>query len=184
MIIKGVQDFARELLWQPFIGVVTLLGGVASVLAWINVGKNWTIPAKAFSLSIILLFALLSRVLYVAYSLYTKVDQLNMKVDRPLRVRKVFPGTHYFEGQVMVILERRDTVSIGDILTLFVREGDAETPICLLSVEGVTSKGFPQSVVLRPLTDTPLSGYLSDESRLEHLQAKRGVTRGHLEGGG
>lgn len=184
MIIKGVQDFARELLWQPVIGIVTLLGGVASVLAWINVGENWTVAAKTSSLSIILLFALLSRVLYVAYSLYTEVDQLNMKVDRPLRVRKVQQSTHYHEGRVTVILERRDTVSIGDILTLFVREGDAEIPICLLSVEAITSQGgFPQSVVLQPLTQISLPDYLSDESRLEQLQAKRSVTESHWEEG-
>lgn len=164
-------------------GVASLLGGIASVLAWIKVGENWTADEKTFSLSIILLLAILSRVLYVAYSLYTKVDQLNMKVDRPLRVRKVLQGTNYYEGAVMVILEQRDTVSIGDMLTLFVREGDAEIPLCMLSVEAVTSRGFPQSVVFPPRTDKQLSDYLGDESRLEQLQAKRGVTRSHIEGG-
>ena len=81
---------------------------------------------------------------------------------------------------MVVILERRDTVSYGDILTLFVREGDAEVPICLLSVEGFTSKSFPQSVVFGLLTDEPLLDYLRDESRIEQLQAKQNVKKEYL----
>ena len=172
--MKGIQGFVGEFLWWPFAIVWTALTGLASVLAWYSVGEHWSSSTKILVGIVAPLSALLIYVLYAAYYLY-------MKVDRPLRVRKVFLGTHYFEGHVMVILERRDTVSIGDILTLFVREGDAETPICLLSVEEITNKGFSQSVAFRPLTDTPLSDYLSDESRLEQLQAKRGVTRRQLE---
>ena len=82
---------------------------------------------------------------------------------------------------MLVILERRDAVSVGDILTLFVREGDAEIPVCLILVETTTSIGFPQSVVLRSLTNESLLEYLSDESRIEQLQAKRSVKKEHLE---
>ena len=171
--MKGVQSFIGELLWQPFAGVWAVLTGLVSILAWYNVGEDWSGSTKVLVGVVAPLSALLIYVLCMAYALYAQVD-------RPLRVRKVFPGRHYFAGHVVVLLERRETVSIGDVLTLFVREGDAETPICLLSVEGVTSDGFPQSVVLHPLTGEPLSGYLSDESRLEQLQAKRGVTRSHL----
>ena len=174
--MKGVQGFIGVMLWRPFTGVWALLTGLVSILAWYNVGEHWSSSTKVLVGVVAPLSILLIYVLFRAYSLYTKAD-------RPLRVRKVLQGTHYYEGHVMVILERRDTVSVGDILTLFVREGDAETPICLLSVEGVTSKDFPQSVVLRPLTNIHLSDYLGDESRLDQLQAKRGVTRGHLEGG-
>ena len=174
--MKGVQGFIGEILWRPLAGVWAVLTGLASVLAWHNVGENWTSSMKILLGVVFPLSVLLICVLYMAYSWYTKVD-------RPLRVRKVSKGTHYFEGHVMVILERRDTVSIGDVLTLFVRQGDVEIPVCLLSVEMTTSKGFPQSVVLRQLTESPLSGYLSDESRLDQLQAKRGVTRKHIEGG-
>ena len=174
--MKGVQGFIGEMLWRPFAGVWAVLTGLVSILAWYNVGENWSGSTKVLVGVVAPLSALLIYVLCMAYALYTKID-------RPLRVRKVAQGTHYYEGHVTVILERRDTVSIGDILTLFVREGDTETPVCLLSVEMFTSKGLPQSVVLRSLTERPLSGYLSDESRLEQLQAKRGVTKSHLEGG-
>ena len=174
--MKGVQGFVGEFLWWPFAIVWTALTGLASVLAWYNVGEHWSSSTKVLVGVVAPLSILLIYVLWIAYSLYTMVD-------RPLRVRKVSQGTHYYEGQVTVILERRDTVSIGVILTLFVREGDTETPVCLLSVEMFTSKGFPQSVVFRRLAERPLSGYLSDESRLEQLQAKRGVTKSHLEGG-
>ena len=172
--MKGFQGFIGEILWRPFTGVWTVLTGLVSLLAWHNVGEHWPSGMKVLVGVVVPLSVLLIYVLYAAYSLYTKVD-------RPLRVRKVSQGTHYFKDQVMVILERRDIVSIGDILTLFVREGDTEIPLCILSVEAVTSLNFPQSVVLAQLTDELLSDYLADESRLDQLQAKRGITRRHLE---
>ncbi len=91
-------------------------------------------------------------------------------------------GTHSFKNTVIVLLERSDNVLVGDILTLFVREGDVEVPVCLISVETITNLGFPQSVVFFSFTDEPLLDYLSDESRLEQLQAKRGVKKEHLNG--
>ena len=174
MTTRDVLGFVREVLWQPFSGVLVILTGLASLLTWFGIGEHWPSGIKVLVAVVLPLLILLIYVLYVAYLLH-------MKVDRPLRVRKVSPGTHYFVGRVMVILERRDTVAVDDILTLFVREGDAEVPICLISVETITSKGFPQSVVLRPPTDVSLLNYLIDETRIEQLQAKRGVTRRHLE---
>ena len=103
--MKGVQGFIGEILWRPFTGVWTVLTGLASVLAWHNIGEHWPSRMKVLVGVVLPLLALLIYVLCIAYSLYTKVD-------RPLRVRKAFPGTHYFEGHVMVILERRDTRAI------------------------------------------------------------------------
>lgn len=174
MGIRGGRGFVGETLWRPITLLWTLLSGIASILAWIGVGESWTEKIKMLMVMAILLFALLTYVLYVAYLLYKKVD-------RPLSVRKVSEGSHYFKDEVVVLLEQRDTVLDGDILTLFVREGDVEVPVCLISVETITNLGFPQSVVFFSFTDEPLLDYLSDESRLEQLQAKRGVTKEHLK---
>ena len=174
--MKGVQGFIGAFLWRPIAGVSVFLTVLVSYLALFNAGEHWSGSTKVLAGVVVPLLAVLFYVLCAAYSFYSKID-------RPLRVRKVLMSTHYFEGHVMVILERRDTVSIGDMLTLFVREGDAEIPLCILSVEGVTGRDFPQSVVLFPLSDGHLAEYLGDESRLEQLQAKRGVTRRHLEVG-
>ena len=131
---------------------------------------------------------LFARVFYIAYSVHTKAKQLHTEINRlksdpPLRVRKVSQGTDYYEGDVMVILEPHNSISTGDVLTLFVREGDMEIPICLLSVEAITNKDFLQSVVFHALTERPLLGYLTDQNRLEQLQAKRNISRSYLEGG-
>lgn len=169
----GFIGFIGEVLWRPITGVWTLIAGLASVLAWLGVGESWTVGIKVFMVVVILLLSLLINIFCASHRLY-------MKIDHPLRVRKVLRGTHYFKNTLIIILDRNDTVHIGDILTLFVREGDAEEPVCLLFVESTTSRNFPQSVVFNPINDALLS-YLIDESRLEQLQAKRGVTRGHLE---
>ena len=188
MTIKNVKNLAHELLLKPFGGAGTLVVGSASLLSWMAIGEHWTTITKVLVSTAIALGFLFSRAIYIAYSMHTEVGQLHMKVDQlksgaPLHVRNVSQGTHYYAGQVTIILERHDTVSIGDILTLFIREGDIETPVCLLSIEAITSAGFPQSVVFRSLTHRPLFGYLRNQDRLKQLQAKRGVSRHHLEGG-
>ena len=174
MGIRGGRGFVGETLWRPIAKAMALFVGLVSVSAAIGVGGSWTFGIKVLVVVALLLLTLLISVLYVAYILYKKVD-------RPLSVRKVSRGTHYFKDEVMVLLEQSDTVLDGDILTLFVREGDVEVPVCLISVETITNLGFPQSVVFFSFTDEPLLDYLSDESRLEQLQAKRGVTKEHLE---
>ena len=173
MGIRGGRGFVGETLWRPIAKAMALFVGLVSVSAAIGVGGSWTFGIKVLVVVALLLLTLLISVLYVAYLLYKKVD-------RPLSVRKVSKGTHYYENNVMVLLERSDNVLVGDVLTLFVREGDVETPVCLLSVEMITNLGFPQSVVFFSFTDASVLDYLSDESRLEQLQAKRGVTKEHL----
>ncbi len=174
MGIRGGRGFVGETLWRPIAKAMALFVGLVSVSAAIGVGGSWTFGIKVLVAVSLLLLTLLISIIYVAYLLYKKVD-------RPLSVRKVSRGTHYFKDEVMVLLEQSDTVLDGDILTLFVREGDVEVPVCLISVETITNLGFPQSVVFFSFTDEPLLDYLSDESRLEQLQAKRGVTKEHLE---
>ena len=173
MRIRGGRGFIGEVLWRPVTGVWTLLTGLASILAWLGVGEFWADGIKVFMVVVILLLSLLIYIIHACHRLYKKIDQ-------PLCVRKVQRSTPYFKNNVMIVLDRSDTVHIGDILTLFVREGEAEVPVCLLSVESTTSRNFPQSVVFGSITDD-LPAYLLDESRLEQLQAKRGVTRRHLE---
>ena len=170
MRIRGGRGFIGEVLGRPIPRSMAVFVGLISVSAAIGVGESWTFEIKVLVAVGILL---LIYVLHVAYFLYKKID-------RPLRVRKVQRSTPYFKNNVMIVLDRSDTVHIGDILTLFVREGEAEVPVCLLSVESTTSRNFPQSVVFGSITDD-LPAYLLDESRLEQLQAKRGVTRRHLE---
>ena len=175
MGIRGGRGFVGETLWRPIAKAMALFVGLVSVSAAIGVGGSWTFGIKVLVVVALLLLTLLISVLYVAYLLYKKID-------RPLSVRKVSKGTHYYENNVVVLLERSDNVLVGDILTMFVREGDVEVPVCLISVETITNLGFPQSVVFFSFTDEPLLDYLSDESRLEQLQAKRVVKKEHLNG--
>ena len=97
--MRGVQDFIGEVFWRPLAGVWLSLASLVGVLAWIGIGEHWTVGTKTLVVVTILLFALLTRVFYIAYPLYMKVDQLHMKVDQlrmkvdqPLSVRKVLPG--------------------------------------------------------------------------------------------
>ena len=120
---NGVRDYINEVLWRPIAAVWTLTASVVSVCAWIGVGELWTTTTKV--LLVILVF-MITWLVYVAYSSFSKYKQL--AIYQPLTVRKVLLGKHYLEGKLLVILEKRDGISIGDILTLFLREEDAEVP--------------------------------------------------------
>ena len=176
MRFNGVRDYIKDVLWRPNAAVWTLTASFVSVCAWLGVGELWTTTTKV--LAVILVF-LITSLLYVVQSTFSKYKQV--AIYQPLAVRKVLLGEHYLEGKLLVILEQRDGILIGDILTLFLREEDAEVPICLLSVEAITSKSFPQSVVYFSLTEKPLQCLLSDKDRIQQLRAKLGVTRGYLE---
>ena len=177
--MKGAKDFFNECLWRPVAILWVVLPGLVTLLGFWGVEESWSSSVKALLVTVVTLATLLIYVLWVAYSYYAASTEV-----RPLRVRRVLPGTHYFEGEMIVVLEPRETISIGDVLTLYVREADVETPICLLSVEILNTDGFLQSRVFLPLTNTPLTSYLKDESRHEQLTAKPSVTRRHLEEGG
>ena len=174
MINRGLQGFVLEVLWQPIAGVWALPTGLLTFLTWFSVGEQWTDVTKISVTVSVLLFALLTRVLYVAYPLYTQIDL-------PLRVRRVSQGKSYYQDNLIILLERRDAVSVGDILALFVCEGDTENPLCLISVESITSENYPQCVVFPFRPDKSLFDYLIDESRQNQLHAKRSITRRHLE---
>ena len=176
MKINGVRDYINDVLWRPIAAVWTLTASFVSVFAWLGVGELWTTTTKVL---LVILVLLITALLYVVYSSFSKYKQV--AIFQPLAVRKVLLGKHYHEGKLLFILEKRDGISIGDILTLFLREEDAEVPVCLLSVEAITSNSFPQSVVYSSLTEKPLQCLLSDKDRIQQLRAKLGVTRGYLE---
>ena len=188
MEFQDIRKLVHELLLKPFGGAATWVVGSASFLSWVAIGDNWTTVTKLLSSVAVLSGFLFVRAVSVAYSMYSEVGQLNtvirdLKSDAPLQVRSVSEGKNYYEGQVTIILEQCHDLTVGDVLTLFEREGDKETPLCILSVEAITTAGFPQSVVFRTLTRRPLFGYLRNPNRLKRLHAKRGVSRYHLEGG-
>ena len=88
MRIRGGQGFIGEVLGRPIAVVWTLLAGLASVLAWLGVGEFWTVGIKVFMVVVILLLSLLIYIFCASHRLY-------MKIDQPLRVRKVQRGTRY-----------------------------------------------------------------------------------------
>ena len=66
--MKGVQGFVGEFLWWPFGIVWTVLTGLASLLAWHNVGVHWSGSTKVLVGVVAPLSALLIYVLCIAYS--------------------------------------------------------------------------------------------------------------------
>ena len=107
--MKGVKSFIGEFLWPPFAGGWTILTGLASILAWSGVSENWSSGTKILVGVVTPLSALLIYLFWVAYSFYTA----STKVYRPLRVRRVLPGTHYFQGEMIVILVVRQSLITG-----------------------------------------------------------------------
>lgn len=170
-----VVEFGKELLLRPIAVTWGVCLGIIAILTWIGIGEYWKDHVKFLVLMVISMVVFLVYLVIGCYKFHTQIH-------RPLRVREVLLGEHYNSGTLVVILERSNLVLLGDILTLYVCRGSVEDPICLLEVDTFTTdKRFIQSTVVKPLTDVPLSEYLTDKSRLLHLVARFGVKISHLK---
>ncbi|WP_146221872.1 hypothetical protein [Achromobacter sp. RW408] len=99
----------------------------------------------------------------------------------PLTVRLVKQGDVYYEGRMIIILDKAPWLERGLLLSL-TNEVDSITPVALLYVETFTSDDYPQCIVWRGYQSAEdLWGFLRDQSRWKSLQARRNVRIEHLE---
>lgn len=168
-----ILEFSKALFIQPVAITWVVITGLIDITSWLSVGEDWTNNSKVLLMVVITLSISLIYIMIGSYQFYSNCN-------RTLLVRDVRIGEHYNKDTLVVILDRSHQVTVGDLLTMYVRQGNMEEPICLLEVDALTSERFIQSNVIESLTDVPLLEYLTNKKRLTELHARFGVKKGIL----
>lgn len=148
------------------------------LLSYFDVLKNESPVTKTLTGICLLLCGGLCGLLRGAYLRETSAKPIDPSL---LTVRSVQQGDRYYEGRIIIILDKAPWLETGLLLSL-TAESDSVTPVALLFVETFTTEKYPQCIVWRgyqPRED--LWDFLRDRSRWKSLQARRNVQIEHLE---
>jgi hypothetical protein len=159
-----VASYLREIIGRPVSIVWIIVTGIASVAGFIAQPDQTAASTRTLAMTTVALSLLLIGVLLQGYRFFTRTTD-------PVRIRNVVQGTHYNRGKLILILDKAPWVTFDQTLALLDSSDEPRTPICLLRVEAFTTSGFPQCVVLRPLTNVSLPAYLMDKSRRQSFRA-------------
>jgi hypothetical protein len=170
-----VGSYLREILTKPISIAWLVVTGFASVFGFVAPLDETTNLTRALAMATIALSFLLIGVLLQGYRFFTRTTD-------PVRIRNVVEGNHYNRGKLILILDKAPWVTFDQTLALLDSSEEARTPICLLRVEAFTTEGFPQCVVLRPLTNVDLPEHLMDRSRRHSFRAVPEVLARYWEG--
>lgn len=105
------------------------------------------------------------------------------EIRAPVRVRQIVKGSHHYRGTLVVILDKENWVVSEQVLVLVELANDVQSPLAILRIETFTTKGFPQAIVLRSLTDKNLPEHLADASRWDSMLALSEIKYRYLQDG-
>lgn len=152
-----------------------IVTGLASVVGIFGLPEEISVAERVLSILVVAFGVGLLLMLWRARELYDRIRT-------PVRVRAVVDGNHHYRGTLVVILGSGSWIEPEQILVLVEMAKDVQSPLALLRVETFTTKGYPQAVVLQPLTDKDLSVYLSDASRWQSMFALSEIKFRYLQG--
>lgn len=168
------MSFVRDVLLKPVPLVWSGVSGVIGIASFVGVDGSMALSLRILGAICLFLLLALIGMIVVARGLYRLA-----KV--PVSIRTVLEGTHFYQGRLIVILDRSNWIEPGQLLTLVAGSDGVQIPLCLLTVETTTTEGFPQCVVAVPLTADHLSDYLADRSRWRSLSALPEIKERYLE---
>lgn len=157
-------DYLAETALATWSWVWAAVTGVASLAAYLSLGDACSQAERGLAVATVALATLIVGLILKGYRLYSQSIE-------PARIRQVVRGAHHQRGKLILVLDRAPWIDFDQILTLLDASEEVRTPICLLRVEGSTTLGFPQCVVLLPLTAEDLDQYLRDSARWGSLRA-------------
>lgn len=169
------MGFSKDIIWQPATFAWAIITGIVSLVAFLGIGENIDTLIKSLAILSIVLFLLLVGLLIKSASIY-------QRAKTPAKIRTIVEGDHFYNGTVIVILDKSNWVEADQILTLVQTADGVQTPLALLRVETFTTEKYPQCIVLSPLTLEKLNEYLSDKSRWKSMSALSDVKARYLEG--
>jgi len=154
--------FLKETIVTPISIVwLVLTGGASLVAIFADLGEIDIIVKSLGVVSVSATVAFMT-LLYQSYNHYQQSRS-------PATIRKVIEGTHYYSGNLVLIFDKSPWISIGQVLVLVQETEDVQLPIALVSIETTTTEGFPQAVILNPLSSEDITKYLSDPSRWKSI---------------
>lgn len=169
------MDFLRQLLFGPLTMAWAVVNGVITVLSFFGAPHFLSKVELTLAILCIALFTALIVVIIRAYGIHR-----NARL--PVSVRNIVSGTHYYKGNVVLILNKSNWIEAGQILVLFQFADEVQIPLALLSVETFTTDKYPQCVVVATLSDQELQNYLSDTSRWKSMFALPDIKMNFLRG--
>jgi len=167
-------EYVKEIFLRPLYVLWIIITVLATLAAYIGFGSNVSGTDRFLFISLVSLAFLLFLILLSGYGIYRRIQN-------PVGIRLVIEGSHYYAGKIIIILEKSHWLRQDQMLTLFINRESIPIPICLIRVETFTTNGFPQCVVVLPLTQEDLSTFLRDDSRRASLSAKAEVLGQYLE---
>lgn len=158
------MTFVRDALLKPYFIIWNAVASLIGVASFFGIDSQVAITTRLLvSIVLFLLIALIS-MMFVAHDYY-------IQAKTPVAIRSVIEGTHFFQGHLILILDRSNWIQQGQLLVLVSSLDGVQIPLALLSVETTTTEGYPQCVVYNSLTKERLSKYLEDRSRWRSLSA-------------
>ncbi len=118
----------------------------------------------------------------IAAGLLVQVRSLYMRARTPLCIRTVVLGEHFYQGMIIMILDRSTWVEPDQLLTLVELADGVQTPIALLRVSTFTTENFPQCIVEKSLTNKSLGNFLLDKGRWKSLTVFPDLKAHYLQG--
>lgn len=169
-----ISHYIKQILGKPVSIIWIVVTGIASVASYIGVGAQQTSLVRG--LIVVLVFTI-----FLAFGLLISGYHFFKKSFDPIKIKKVVKGSHYYQDNILIILDKSPWVNEGQILTLFTNNEDIKIPFCLVRVESFTTANYPQCAVLKPLSKDNIPEYLLDSSRWSSFSAYPEVKSQYLE---
>ena len=168
------MSFTKNVLFRPAPIVWSGTTGALGLATFFGMDTQVAMSTRLLFSSSVFLLLLLVGLLIVSHALY-------QSVRAPVGIRSIVEGTHFYRGNVILILDKSDWVEVGQLLALVSLSDGVQVPLALIQVETSTTEGFPQCVVVVPLTNDPLGDYLYDKTRWKSLNVLSDIKSRYLE---
>lgn len=173
MSIETVERYVKETFLKPLAIVWAFVTGAVGLLAYFNLGEQWTFWDRGMLVALIGVGALLAYVVFASFRWFAGNRN-------SLGVRTVVEGQHYYDETPLLILDHGYWVEPDQIVTLFVKKDSALIPLSLMRVEGFTTENHPQAIIARQLSDESVLDYVRDGTRTQNLVVKPEIREGIL----
>ena len=169
------MSFLKEVIFRPAVAAWGVVTGGVGLLAFFGIDSQIATTTKLLIVLCTVLGSSTVGLLFQAAKFYARAKT-------PARIRTIVDGDHFYQGRIVIILDRSNWIESGQILVLVQSADEVQTPLALLQVETFTTEQYPQCVLLASLTTQNLTEYLADRSRWKSMTVFSEIKARYLEG--